>query len=73
MTTKILIERQGPVTTVIINRPEVKNALDREAARLLAIAFQDFEADAEARVAVLTGAGGSFCAGADLKELAGGT
>ena len=72
-TEKILVERHGPVTTVIINRPEVKNALDEEAARVLAAAFQDFEADADARVAVLTGAGGSFCAGADLKELAGGT
>jgi enoyl-CoA hydratase len=70
---KILIERQGPVTTIVINRPQAKNALDNEAARGLAEALRTFAADAEARVAVLTGAGGAFCAGADLKELGGGT
>ena len=69
MTDKILVERNGPVTTIIINRPKSKNALDNEAAHGLADALQAFEADAEARVAVLTGAGGAFCAGADLKEL----
>lgn len=70
MTSKILTERAGPVTTIIINRPEVRNALDIEATRLLGEAFQAFENDAEAKVAVLWGAGGAFCAGADLKELA---
>src|SRR5258708_37359255 len=69
---KILIEHEGPVTTVIINRPKSKNALDTEAAHALADALQAFEADPEARVAVLTGAGGAFCAGADLKELGSG-
>ncbi|MFZ9407934.1 MAG: crotonase/enoyl-CoA hydratase family protein [Burkholderiaceae bacterium] len=69
---KILIERSGPVTTLIINRPEVRNALDREATALLNAAIRSFESDAQARVAVLWGAGGSFCAGADLKELASG-
>ena len=73
MTDKILIERDGPVTTIVINRPKSKNALDNEAARGLAAALKAFEADPEARVAVLTGAGGAFCAGADLKELGGGT
>ena len=73
MTSKILIERNGPVTTLIINRPKSKNALDNEAAHGLAAALEAFEDDAEARVAVLTGAGGAFCAGADLKELGGGT
>jgi enoyl-CoA hydratase len=72
-TDKILVECSGPVTTIIINRPEVKNALDNEAARGLAAAFKAFEADRDARVAVLTGAGGAFCAGADLKELGAGT
>lgn len=67
---KILIEKAGPVTTIIINRPEVRNALDTEATRLLDQAVRAFEADEQARVAVLWGAGGSFCAGADLKELA---
>ena len=70
---KILVETAPPVTTIIINRPQVKNALDNEAARALAAALKAFEADSEARVAVLTGAGGGFCAGADLKELGSGT
>ncbi len=70
---KILIERNGPVTTLIINRPKSKNALDNEAAHGLADALKAFEADTSAHVAVLTGAGGAFCAGADLKELGGGT
>jgi len=73
MTDKIRIERHAPVTTIIINRPQVKNALDNEAAHALADALHAFETDPEARVAVLTGAGGAFCAGADLKELGGGT
>jgi enoyl-CoA hydratase len=70
---KILVERDGPVTTLIINRPQARNALDNEAAHGLAEALHAFEADAGARVAVLTGAGGAFCAGADLKELGSGT
>src|SRR6478752_2724689 len=70
---KVLVEAEGPVTTIIINRPQAKNALDNEAARALAAAFKAFETDAAARVAVLTGAGGAFCAGADLKELGSGT
>lgn len=72
MSDKILIDRQGPVTTITINRPRARNALDREATLALAAAIRDFEQDSEARVAVLTGAGGHFCAGADLKELASG-
>ncbi len=70
---KILIETASPVTTIIINRPQVKNALDNEAAHALAAALKAFEANEDARVAVLTGAGGAFCAGADLKELGSGT
>ncbi len=69
---KILVEKSGPVTTIIINRPAVRNALDREATKALGDALRAFERDSEARVAVLCGAGGAFCAGADLKELAGG-
>ena len=72
-TPKIVVEAQGPVTTIIINRPQARNALDNEAAHGLAEALRAFEADAAARVAVLTGAGGAFCAGADLKELGSGT
>ncbi len=69
---KVVSERNGPVTTVIINRPEVRNAVDNETAEGLAEAFRQFEADAEQKVAVLWGAGGSFCAGADLKAVASG-
>ena len=68
---KILRETKGPVTTVIINRPEVRNALDNAAARGLGQAMRDFDADDSQLVAVLTGAGGAFCAGADLKQVAG--
>lgn len=73
MTDKILVATDGPVTTITINRPQVRNALDREAATALRDALRRFDADPEARVAVLTGAGGAFCSGADLKELATGT
>ena len=63
----IRVETQGAVTTVIMDRPEARNAVDGPSARELADAFRAFDADAEARVAVLWGAGGTFCAGADLK------
>ena len=62
-------ERFGPVTTVVLDRPEARNAVDCEHAEALADAFRAFEADGEALVAVLWGAGGTFCAGADLKRL----
>lgn len=65
----VRIERQGVVTTIILDRPERKNAVDGPTARVLAEAFRAFEQDAEARVAVLWGAGGTFCAGADLKAM----
>ena len=68
---KIQVQQQGPVTTVIINRPEVRNALDNDAARGLGRAMRDFDADDSQAVAVLSGAGGAFCAGADLKQAAG--
>ena len=67
---RVLSEKNGPVTTVILNRPEVRNAVDRPTAEELVRAFEAFEADGESRVAVLTGAGGCFCAGADLKGVA---
>src|SRR4029078_433577 len=72
-TQKILVERSGAVTTIVINRPQARNALDNEAAHARAAALRALEPDAGARVAVLAGAGGAFCAGADLKELGGGT
>jgi enoyl-CoA hydratase len=62
------IERQGAVTTVIIDRPAARNAIDRATAAALADAFRQFDADPAASVAVLCGAGGHFCAGADLKS-----
>lgn len=62
--------KQGPVTVVTINRPERRNAVDFATARALFNAFVAFDADDEARVAVLTGAGENFCAGADLKAVA---
>lgn len=68
----VLVERNGPVTTVIINRPDARNACRVETVKALHDAFMAFEADDAAMVAVLTGQAGSFCAGADLKELASG-
>jgi enoyl-CoA hydratase len=62
-------ESEGPVVTVTIDRPEVANAIDRPTAQALADAFRRFEDDPDAAVAVLTGAGGRFCAGADLKAM----
>jgi enoyl-CoA hydratase len=69
----VRVEQQGPVFTVILNRPEVRNAVDGPTARALVDAFRRFEADDEARVAVLWGEGGTFCAGADLKAMGGPT
>ena len=66
----VRVERDGPVTTVIINRPQQRNAVDRPTADALAAAFGEFENDNNARVAVLVGEGGTFCAGADLKGVA---
>lgn len=63
----IHIQRNGAVTTVIIDRPEARNAIDRATATALADAFRAFDADPAASVAVLCGSGGHFCAGADLK------
>jgi enoyl-CoA hydratase len=65
------VERSGPVTTVILDRPQVRNAVDGPTAAALAEAFADFDADPDASVAILFGAGGSFCAGADLKAMGG--
>jgi enoyl-CoA hydratase len=62
-------ERLGPVTTVVIDRPEARNAVDRTTAAALADAFRAFDEDDGAAVAVLWGAGGTFCAGADLKAM----
>jgi len=66
----VRIERNGSICTIIINRPDVRNAVDRETAERLVDAFQEFEDDDALAVAVLWGEGGNFCAGADLKALA---
>ena len=65
----VQVDRKGAVTTVVLNRPAVRNAVDGVAAAALAEAFEDFDADPDASVAVLFGAGGTFCAGADLKAM----
>ena len=71
--TTVRIDRDRHVWTVTIDRPEVRNAVDGPTAGALADAFRAFDADEEARVAVVTGAGGQFCAGADLRTVAGGS
>ncbi|MGV1036941.1 MAG: crotonase/enoyl-CoA hydratase family protein [Candidatus Nanopelagicales bacterium] len=70
MESHVRIETDGPVWTVIIDRPEVRNAVDRQTAQELAEALRLFDAQPSASVAVLWGAGGNFCAGADLKAFA---
>jgi enoyl-CoA hydratase len=67
--TTVRVEKRGPVTTVILARPEARNAVDGPTAAALAQAFRDFEDDQDAAVAVLWGEGGTFCAGADLKAI----
>ncbi len=67
----ISIETQGRVRIVTIERPEARNAVNPEVARALFEAFMAFEADERVDVGVLTGAGGHFCAGYDLKAAAG--
>jgi len=66
----VRVERNGPVTTVILDRPDARNAVDRPHAEALREAFLAFDADRNQAVAVLWGAGGHFCAGADLKAVA---
>lgn len=66
----IRVQSNGRVTTILIDRPAVRNALDRASSEALTKAFEGFENDPVARVGVLSGAGGSFCTGADLRELA---
>lgn len=65
----IRVERDGPVTTVVLARPERRNAVDGPMAAELAAAFEAFDADQDAAVAVLHGEGGHFCAGADLTSV----
>lgn len=68
----ISVETQQRIATITINRPEVRNAVDGETAAELADAFRSFDADPDLDVAILTGADGTFCAGADLKAISDG-
>lgn len=68
----VTIERNGGVWTVVLSRPQARNAVDPDTAEALVAAFDAFEADESASVAVFWGAGGTFCAGFDLKHAAGG-
>jgi len=70
VTASVRIEDAGPVRTVVLSRPDRRNAVDRDTAAALAEAFRAFDADDGARVAVLWGEGGTFCAGADLHAVA---
>lgn len=65
----VRVERAGPVTTVVLDRPAKRNAVDGPTAAALADAFRAFDADHTQHVAVLYGAGGTFCAGADLTAI----
>ncbi len=69
----VRVERDGPVTTVVIDRPDRRNAVDGPTASALAAAFREFDADEGASVAVLYGDHGTFCAGADLTAVGGPT
>ncbi|MBU6281613.1 crotonase/enoyl-CoA hydratase family protein [bacterium] len=68
----VRVDTDGPVAIVTIDRPEVRNAVDAPTAAALAESFRAFDADPALSVAVLTGAGGTFCAGADLKAISSG-
>jgi enoyl-CoA hydratase len=68
----VSVETRDGIAVITIDRPEVRNAVDRNTARALVEAFRAFEADERLPVAILTGAGGTFCAGADLKAIASG-
>ena len=66
----VRVDRDGAVTTVVLDRPARRNAVDRATAEALAEAFRAFDADDAQQVAVLHGDHGTFCAGADLKAIA---
>ena len=62
----INVRRDGPCGTIVLNRPERKNALSREAVEQLSEALEDFHGERSVRAVILTGSGDSFCAGTDL-------
>ena len=65
-----LVEKRGHILIVTMNRPEARNALSTEMMRIMTEAWDQVDADPDIRVAILTGAGGFFCAGGDLKDFA---
>jgi enoyl-CoA hydratase len=69
MSAGVRVERDGPVTTVLLSRPERRNAVDGATADALTAAFREFDSDPDAAVAIIHGEGGVFCSGADLKEV----
>ncbi len=69
MSDGVRVERDGPVTTVVLSRPERRNAVDGATADALTAAFREFDADPDAAVAILHGEGAVFCSGADLKAI----
>ncbi|HEY6877355.1 MAG TPA: enoyl-CoA hydratase [Polyangiales bacterium] len=71
MTDVVLVERQGRIATVTLNRPEKRNALNAALRTALANAFAELNRDDDVSVVILTGSGPAFCAGLDLKELGG--
>ncbi|WP_287028481.1 crotonase/enoyl-CoA hydratase family protein [Pseudomonas sp. UBA6310] len=66
----VIVERLDAITVITLDRPQARNAVDRATADALSAALREFEEDPQARVAVLTGSGGTFCAGADLHAVA---
>ena len=68
----LLVERDGRIVTLVMNRPEAKNSFSAEMLVRMVDAWEEIDADPEVRVAILTGAGDTFCAGADLKTMFGG-
>ena len=66
---KLIVSREGPITTITLNRPECHNALDREVSAELNSAVKEISVDRDCRVVILRGAGDTFCAGMDLKEV----
>ena len=66
-TQEVIIDVENGVMTITMNRPEAKNAMNKSMAEGMSAAFDQFEADSDIRVAILTGNGGTFCSGMDLK------
>src|SRR5262249_61249641 len=67
--TTLMLERAGAIATITLNRPDARNAIDLTMRRELLDALDDVEADAQARVVLLTGAGEHFCAGGDVESM----